>query len=240
MAKVDGKDGTGFVYKKDDKLWLYKQLVSGNHMIFSWNDMIGWIPDHEPSGADIDSYRKCKIEAYVDSPYHTHVGVLESTGSISIDWSVPRIKISEIVPTFNHSKGDVIQFSDGAFKFERYNERPVGLDMDSIPKYKHLFRIMDWFEDRKLETLPLYLKIGDAVYKVDHWENDFGTRPVSTDMETEELLQNFLSMDWHFNKSKSEPATIYDYESYKVKGLQKQALIKLRNHFTSVQVLTSP
>lgn len=228
MAEIKGIDGTGFVFKQGEAYFLYKLTLDRKHMIYEWNDMVGWTEHTETFESSLDDLRQWKIKSYIDSPYHIMVGILEQDEKVvpekETNLQSQRIKICELIPTFNQKVGDVIELIDGVFKFERHDERPVGLEMDSIKRYPHLFRLLDWYEYRDLSILPKYLNIEGKIFMIDHWENDLGTRPVSKDTETEEAAGEFLSVNWHFMKSKSLPATIYDYGEYKARKMREYAI----------------
>lgn len=47
-----------------------------------------------------------------------------------------------------------------------YTEKTVGF----CSKYPHLFRKLQWWEERKPEEIPQYVKTSDSVFKVDKWD----------------------------------------------------------------------
>lgn len=237
MAQIkNGKDGTGFVFHNEiNEKFLYKQLTTGEHCLFVWSDMLGWTLSKQITEEHVKKFRERKIKNYTDSPYHQHVGVLEPETLVMDEMVVsydhlliPRIRILAPVPTFIHKIGDIITYDRG-FGLDRDNEVGISLTLEQIGTYKHLFRLLNWYEYRKIEELPPYIAIDSphditaAVFKVDRWEDDLSIMPISDDAENERMMNRILSIDWHFYSAYSKPASIYQYNSYLVTGLQKRA-----------------
>jgi hypothetical protein len=102
-----------------------------------------------------------------------------------------------------YSVGEILQ-EDFAFTLPR-----------EIDQYPHLFYKMQWWEERKDEDLPPYLRIFDVVWKVDKWAHGIVERqPIAYSDSEKGRKDHFLSVTWYFNKANSLPATQEEYEHY--------------------------
>lgn len=71
-------------------------------------------------------------------------------------------------------------------------------------KYPHLFKLLAWHEERKIEEMPQYVKRDTSIYKVTEWCDD-GTNELYATWEDNEsgcYMRSFL------------PATLSQYTSY--------------------------
>jgi len=75
-------------------------------------------------------------------------------------------------------------------------------------QYPHLFKPLQWWEDRKPEEMPEYVRIEEKVYKIREWENYFGLLP----HEDNPAKDSLFKVEHYFNKG--VPATLEDYQQY--------------------------
>lgn len=93
----------------------------------------------------------------------------------------PRRKVIADWPENNSwSVGDILEFkvcehgyyhehwygSQKTVWYENYAPRPK----HSFDTYPHLFKKLDWHEERKAEDMPKYVKHNGEVYKIHHWD----------------------------------------------------------------------
>lgn len=136
-----------------------------------------------------------------------------------------RYKVTGPYPHSVYSIGDIIDFSDG------YSSKPLTktpyddqwgydnlqtnyFDADEIKQYPNLFKKLEWWEGRKPEDMPAFIRYGDmAVYRVrwDFSENNLGYIAWAADREDYTLpLQPHV-----------RPATEQEYNEWLNKKPQK-------------------
>lgn len=72
-------------------------------------------------------------------------------------------------------------------------------------KYPHLFKKLEWWQERKVEELPEYIKHKNIVYKVDEWDIIM-MYPKTTSVDGQ--------VSWYWKKENFLPATKEEYEKY--------------------------
>lgn len=120
----------------------------------------------------------------------------------------PRYKVIADYPNAYYNLGVIItdKGDNNFFIYDGY-QRAAWFD-----RYPHLFKPLDWWNDRKLEELPEYVKVNDhgekfitpGIYKIIY------THKNNIDEYNRGRLENGepCSLNW------VEPATLHDYEQY--------------------------
>jgi len=73
----------------------------------------------------------------------------------------PRFEVVEVYPRTNFKKGDLLQrIPNATNNWYNHNESVLdaGITLEEIEKYPHLFRKLNWWENRKVEEMPTKLK----------------------------------------------------------------------------------
>jgi len=77
-----------------------------------------------------------------------------------------RYKVIAKYPFMSYKVGDVINEEKlGYFQFNR----DVWFSKEDMDTYPHLFRKLEWWEERAIEDMPEYVKIEDKIIKVKKW-----------------------------------------------------------------------
>lgn len=84
--------------------------------------------------------------------------------------------------------------------------------------YPHLFKKLEWWEDRAKEDLPMYLRDGDRIWKLKAWTESFldAFTPVN-EVDSEGDTEMSCNIAWFFRKNNMLPATEAEYNNYKAK-----------------------
>ena len=87
----------------------------------------------------------------------------------------PRIKVIAPSPFVTDKVGDYLErrgVSEFGFGIKTKGKMAF-YPKEAFKEWPHIFREMDWWEDRKLENLPEYIKSkrGNIVHKVTKWLN---------------------------------------------------------------------
>lgn len=115
----------------------------------------------------------------------------------------PRYKIIALWPKTNYKIGDTQEL--GFAHLWNVIERQA----DFWDQYPHLFKQLHWSELRELEELPQFIKMDGKVWKIDKWRNGL-IHPIPVIYDD----QDHISVVWYFHKTKSEPATLEEYNNY--------------------------
>lgn len=91
------------------------------------------------------------------------------------------------------------------FKHHEIIECPSEQQIQWAKEFTLNFRFLNWWEYRKPEDMPEYLKIYDTIYKISHWEIYLGWLPHEYNPKPDSVFR----VRYHFNKGL--PATIEDY-----------------------------
>lgn len=122
--------------------------------------------------------------------------------------SKPRYKVIADFPHNNYKVGDIVDGTPW--------ENNWGVDFKDYPA---IFKKLEWWQARKKDDLPQYVRIGDVVWKVDGWgEGILDMLPYAKSDNEEGRRDGFLSVEWNFRRDKSRPATREEYETF----IQKQ------------------
>lgn len=122
----------------------------------------------------------------------------------------PRYKVEGPYPGSRYKVGDMVE-SLGENRFDLYKDGVTYYNEPELKKYPQLFRLMNWWEDRRPEDMPEYVRIVKttasglpchSIHKVDKYLKR------SCYVKYGEFFSFNLSC---FN---TEPATIADYETY--------------------------
>lgn len=105
---------------------------------------------------------------------------------------IPRYKVINDWPGSPCTIGEILPSSDLETVYNRY---------------PHLFRPLQWWEERRISDLPNYIRITGDVYKVDEWLNNAGNHPRSVENPN-------LAIEWHFIAGHSIPTTLEEYLTY--------------------------
>ncbi len=73
----------------------------------------------------------------------------------------PRYKVIADYPNQYYSIGHVITEESGMFQ-----ELDIDFPLDYLNQYPHLFKKLEWWEDRLPEDMPQYVKVQDSVRTV--------------------------------------------------------------------------
>lgn len=122
----------------------------------------------------------------------------------------PRFKVIANYPMSKYSIGDIIQSEKDACIYGTDEEEK---DMHNLKNYPAIFKLLQWWEDRKVEDTPEYLlyKNNGICFKPSFIELEFG-KYYETDKQR-------LDNDG-FNLSNTIlPAIEQDYLTFKSKGL---------------------
>lgn len=85
----------------------------------------------------------------------------------------PRYLAKDIDTSGNFVKGDLfVQQYAGNIWYKYENGKFTNISIANLDRYPHLFKKLDWFEERKIEDLPKYLKCGTLVRKVKEWVHE--------------------------------------------------------------------
>lgn len=121
----------------------------------------------------------------------------------------PRYKVIGICPHSKLKAGDILYLFDfkGNQWFLKTEFDKDGLPAQDISHYPHLFQPLQWWEDRRPEDMPEYVKWGKQVLKVDEWI--YGSH----------LPHGYwASIDGYSNYARHFiPATQSEYEQFKTK-----------------------
>ena len=78
----------------------------------------------------------------------------------------------------NFFSGDILTLNVTRFGYKRWVSKllkhTVLFDENNLEKFPHLFRPMPWWESRKLEEMPEYVKVKNKVFKVIKYNLTFG------------------------------------------------------------------
>lgn len=132
---------------------------------------------------------------------------------------IPRYKVIADYPASPYKVGEVLIFWEISQGYDE-SKRPITLDLqdsglefqrmvneEEFKKYPHLFRPLQWWEERRISDLPNYIRITGDVYKVDEWFNNVGNHPRSVENPN-------LAIEWHFIAGHSIPTTLEEYLTY--------------------------
>lgn len=80
-----------------------------------------------------------------------------------------RFKVIADYPKSNYAVGEILTKGDAGMVFTMPHEKDicgnVREPIESIEKYPHLFKELQWWEDRKPEDMPEYVKEGEYIFK---------------------------------------------------------------------------
>jgi len=124
---------------------------------------------------------------------------------------VPRYKVIANYPTSNmyFNVGDVLSWSD------QYNSylggKDASLHKDTVEKYPHIFKMLEWWEERQPEEMPGYLQEteGGKIEKITRYFID-GNLPCFYTGEIEKKGR-FKGNETPFNLRAMLPATEAEY-----------------------------
>lgn len=103
----------------------------------------------------------------------------------------PRYKVIAQYPFSSHPNGEIIKATTGGTYFDQY---------------PHIFKKLEWWEDRKPEDMPEYIKEGRFIHKSTWRLNSLG-----------EVILTVSDTDWHVNANVMhwfQPATEQEYLEY--------------------------
>lgn len=142
----------------------------------------------------------------------------------------PRYKVIADYPDSPYTIGDILSFQQWGGdlkKWAHYNDEGIFMGFtDDFDEYPHIFKPLQWWEERKAEDMPEYVKIiekptltgekcniGNVVKIHRHFTNSWDYHCI---YGCQAFGKDFLSY------SKTYPATREDYESYlKEKEVEK-------------------
>lgn len=124
---------------------------------------------------------------------------------------IARIKVTAPWPgMFTTQVGDIINEADVMYLCL---EEADTLD-EALNIYPHLFRKMQWWEERMNEDMPDYVKCGNHVYKVSEWDGTGSPDVFINDVQREEFV-------WDRGYETAPlyecfPATESEYQQYRI------------------------
>lgn len=126
----------------------------------------------------------------------------------------PRYKVIADWPDNLFNLGDILIESDIVEDWVQTDNFLHGLNKSSVDKYPHLFCRLEWWEERKPEDMPKYIKWGDNVGKLgDIFSKNLNGIAIAT-------FPNENGVAMHL--SEYEPATEEEYlnqSSNQIKGI---------------------
>lgn len=142
----------------------------------------------------------------------------------------PRYKVIADYPKSEFEIGEIIQFDRIGFLpmifledqtegwLTDFIEKPRGSVMYSIKMfepYPHLFQPLQWWEERPIEELPLYVRFGEkgkqyAIYKIIEWNPEHAMEDFKPWGYAERPKDYFISLRFPNNF----PATREEYDNY--------------------------
>lgn len=132
----------------------------------------------------------------------------------------PRYKVVSDYPFAKHCIGDILtripKATDNVFAKEGWKPGDPSIDESYLMQYPHLFRKLEWWEERQIEDLPLFVRFGQwdkphMIYKIKEWnpvgvlEGNHGLEPFGL---AEIPHEYFISLRFPNNF----PATKEEYE----------------------------
>ena len=132
----------------------------------------------------------------------------------------PRYKVIADFPLSSCSIGQILSVeNEGDFIAVIHG----GAWKTDISRYPHLFRKLEWWEEREEKDMPEYLKFSEekedvAIWEVESWNKNVAG--VFYPKSKDENGNDFLSIEWYFYKQTSKPATKEEYISYINKNKQ--------------------
>lgn len=102
-------------------------------------------------------------------------------------------------------------FNNGRYWHEFTEVEPIHID-EGFAKYPHLFKRLEWWEERKPEEMPQYVKLGKRLIKVKQWAFD----TVRTDV---------LFYNWEGD----DTGAYVDYQPYTQPATEQEYLNSLPN-----------
>ncbi len=135
---------------------------------------------------------------------------------------IPRYKVIATWPECEFSRNEIlIEFQEENNKEKSFAGETFNFH-DHPAHWPHLFQELKWWEERKIQDLPPFVKILDEVFKVDKWEIYFGeARP-----SKKGIFDGNLATAWFFNKEKSQPIDMTDAEYEDCKNSLQKALAR--------------
>lgn len=117
----------------------------------------------------------------------------------------PRYKVIAEYPQSYLKVGDIFE-ADNVTKF--------------MANYPHLFKPLAWWEERKVEDMPEYVKYRNKVWQVNWeiWLAEFKPRYTKESNRTD----SDLALSWHYNSADFLPATLTEYSDYITHSLPNQ------------------
>jgi hypothetical protein len=111
--------------------------------------------------------------------------------------------------------GDILYW-DEKYESYRINEKQVAMNKDTVESFPHLFRRLEWWEERMIEELPKYLRYskydGGAVYQVLYYSpNDNPWLAYIKGATSQRNQLNFALKD-------TTPATQAEFEEYQTQN----------------------
>jgi len=76
---------------------------------------------------------------------------------------IPRVKLIADYPNNPFKVGKIFELKDkeGKEYYHAYSEsEPIHIDKDFIYKFSHLFKKLEWFEERNIDDLPDFVDYG--------------------------------------------------------------------------------
>ena len=120
----------------------------------------------------------------------------------------PRYKTIADYPNSFSSAGEVLELKNhgGYWRYEYYDHDGLYTMSESeLQEYPHLFKKLEWWERRKVEDLPEYLRCSKTIGKV----KEYGWFKGGNSAKFEDGTTEYLSH--------CEPATKEEYEAYQSK-----------------------
>ena len=116
----------------------------------------------------------------------------------------PRYKVIAIDTTETFQVGEILNHPEEWHDYLWVG--PSGKIIFYPEKYPHLFKKLEWWEERKPEEMPEYVKGYDRVYKMINWTHNTCGEYFD---EVEQAPNRVM-----FEMKKLEPATADEYEAY--------------------------
>ena len=131
----------------------------------------------------------------------------------------PRYKVIAPYPNSPYKVGEILTeffFDNGNSYFSVNDENGFHdkvISSETIKECPNIFKEVEWWEDRKIEDMPEYVRFSHLpiVWKIKKWDFDWFKNPIP-----EKNVQNgeTLTILYHFDKSKMLPSTQEEYKQY--------------------------
>ena len=132
------------------------------------------------------------------------------------NFMMPRYKLIEDYPNSEFRVGDVLEFKH-IHPYPNYSLK-FGVDKIVFPEYiddfPHLFKKLQWWEDRNPEEMPKYLKMISYIKPCTNNPENFELKKGQVFKPGKFSINSFEIGHWIFSTQLTIPATKEEYESY--------------------------